>query len=181
MQLSLSQDSQPAMRRTHLDGAPGVAVSGIVWLSSAVVCYRLGVPKAVWTLLIGGALISPLSKVLKRMLGAPPEAKPRDALSQLALASTIWLIACCFMAYGLYLHDETWFFPAMMLTIGSRYLVFSTLFGLAIYLGLGGLLICAGALAFHYSLPPMHSAFAGATIELVFAAILFSRLPRRTV
>jgi hypothetical protein len=178
MQLSLSQSLQPEMRRTHLDGAPGVSVSGIVWLVSAIVCYRSGVPKAVWTLLIGGALISPLSKVFRRLLGAPPGAKSQDALTQLALATTIWLIACCFMAYGLYLHDKSWFFPAMMLTIGGRYLVFSTLFGLAIYWVLGGLLICAGALAFHFSLPAMYSALAGATIELVFAVILFSRLRR---
>lgn len=169
------------MRRTHLDGAPGVAVSGTVWLLSAVVCYRFGVPKAVWTLLIGGALISPLSNVLKKLLGAPSEAKPNNALNQLALATTIWLIACCFMAFGLYLHDETWFFPAMMLTIGSRYLVFSTLFGLAIYWVLGGLLIGAGALSFYLSSPAMYSALIGAAVELVFAAILFSRLSRPAV
>ena len=178
MQLSLDQDLQSAMRRTHLDGAPGVAASGAVWLVSAVVCFGLGVPKAVWALLIGGALISPLSNVLKKLLGAPSEAKPNNALNHLALATTIWLIACCFMAFGLYLHDETWFFPARMLTIGSRYLVFSILFGLTIYWVLGGLLIGAGALAFYLSSPALYSALVGATVEIAFAVILFSRLSR---
>lgn len=176
MQLSLNPNLQSAMRRAHLGGAPGIAVSGTVWLLAAIVCYMVGVPNGVWTLLIGGALISPVSTRLTKLLRRSAEAREHNALNQLAFASTIWLIACCFMAYGLYVHEATWFFPAMMVTIGSRYLVFATLFGLSIYWVLGGSLVLAGAAAFYLALSPMYAALLGATIELVFGAILFSRL-----
>ena len=122
MQLSVSEEQQDEMRHAHFDGAPGILVSGLVWLTAALVCQLLGMHRAVWTLLIGGALIYPISAILTKVLGRPAKTSKANALNQLGMASTIWLILCCAMAYGLYLFQPTWFFPAMMVTIGSRYL-----------------------------------------------------------
>jgi hypothetical protein len=162
------------MRQAYRDGAPGILVSGLVWLAAALVCHVVTVDRAVWTLLIGGALIHPISVVLTKATGRPGAVKG-NALNQLAMASTIWLILCCAMAYGLFLLKPVLFFPAMMVTIGSRYLVFASVFGRAIYWVMGATLIGAGTLALFLAAPPASAAALGGSIEVVFAAIVSSQ------
>ncbi|MEO5596432.1 MAG: hypothetical protein ABIQ97_04745, partial [Lysobacteraceae bacterium] len=141
MRLGLAEEQQHEMRHAYYDGAPGILVSGLVWVVAALVCYRLGINKAVWTLLIGGALIHPIGTLFAKALGRPAKTDKTNALNQLAVASTIWLILCCVMAYGLFLLKPGLFFPAMMATIGSRYLVFASVFGRSSFWVLGATLI----------------------------------------
>lgn len=166
------------MRHAYRDGVPGVLVSGLVWITAALVCHFLDINRAVWTLLIGGALISPISSMVTKATGRSARAKD-NALNQLAMASTIWLILCCAMAYGLFLLKPTLFFPAMMGTIGCRYLVFASVFGRAIFWMMGASLVIAGYLAFFWTAPPAIAAGVGGLIELTFAAIVFLNASRR--
>ena len=117
MRRSPTEEHQHEMRHAYYDGAPGILVSGLVWIAAALVCQQLGINKAVWTLLIGGALIHPISLIVTKALGRPAKTNKANALNQLAMASTIWLILCCAMAYGLFLLKPALFFPAMMATI----------------------------------------------------------------
>jgi hypothetical protein len=167
------------MRRIHYDGAPGVLTSAFVWLTAAVVCFVVGTYQGVWTLLIGGALIYPISTLLTRIWVKPQKAVSDNALNQLAAASTIWLIACCAMAYGLYHFHEQLFFPAMMITIGCRYAVFATVFGLMIYWILGLILIAAAFGALFLWFPPPYAAALGGLIEIVFAGIMLVSAKKR--
>ncbi|MCG8454726.1 MAG: hypothetical protein MI919_00485 [Holophagales bacterium] len=164
---------QSEIRRIHYDGAPGVLTSALVWLSSSATCFLVGTPQGVWALLIGGALIYPISSILTRFWVKPQGPPSPNALNQLAAASTIWLIACCLMAYGLYHLRPELFFPAMMLTIGCRYAVFATVYGLTVYWVLGLSLVVAAFLSFFLWLSPPISAMAGGLVELVFAYIIF--------
>ena len=174
MQLALNDELQSEMRRFHYDGATGVLTSGLVWLTSSVVCFLAGTPQGVWTLLIGGALIYPISSILDRFWIKTQKAPSPNALDQLAFASTIWLIACCFMAYGLYHLREELFYPAMMLTIGCRYAVFATIYGLKVYWAFGLTLIAASCASFFLSLSPPLSALVGGLIELAFVPVFFA-------
>ena len=173
MKLALNDGLQSDMRRVHYDGAPGVLTSALVWLSSSVVCYWVGTLQGVWALLIGGALIYPISSLLTRFWVKPEAAPLPNPLNQLAAASTVWLIACCLMAYGLFHLRPELFFPAMMLTIGCRYAVFATVFGLTIYWILGLALLVASFLSLFLWLPPALSAMAGGLLELIFAPLIF--------
>lgn len=137
MQLSVSEEQQDEMRHAHFDGAPGVLVSGLVWLSAA--------------------------------------------LNQLGMASTIWLILCCGMAYGLFLFKPVLFFPAMMVTIGSRYLVFASMFGRSIFWVMGVSLIVAGNVALFAAIPPVVAAAVGGLIEVLFAGVVFSKAARPAI
>lgn len=159
------------MRHAYRDGALGVLVSGLVWIVAALASHLLGVKQGVWTLLIGGTFIHPISVMLVKATGRPGKANA-NALNQLAMASTIWLIICCAMAYGLFLLKPALFFPAMMATIGSRYLVFASVFGRVMFWVMGASLIAAGYLAFLWTLPPAVAAGLGGLIEIVFAAVL---------
>ena len=181
MRLTPTEDQQDEMRHAYYDGAPGILVSGLVWLASALVCYRLGINKAVWTLLIGGALIHPIGTLLTKTVGRPAKTDKANALNQLAMASTIWLILCCAMAYGLFLLKPELFFPAMMATIGSRYLVFASIFGRPIFWVLGVSLIAAANLAFFSAVPPTVAAGLGGLIEVLFAFLVFSQASKPAV
>ena len=46
MHLTLNEEQQHEMRQAHFDGAPGILVSGLVWLAAALVCYQLGTYQA---------------------------------------------------------------------------------------------------------------------------------------
>jgi hypothetical protein len=178
MRLSLTEQQQEEMRHAYFDGAPGIVVSGLVWIAAALVCYQLGIDKAVWTLLIGGALIHPLGIVVSKVAGRPAKTDKANALNQLAMASTIWLILCCAMAYGLFLLKPVLFFPAMMATIGSRYLVLASVFGRPIFWALGVSLIVAANLVLFTAAPPALAAGLGGLIEVLFAFFVFLKAVR---
>ena len=173
MHLTPTEANQTEMRHAYFNGAPGILVSGLVWIAAALVCHLVGIKQGVWTLLIGGALIHPLGLVLTKLLGRAAKTEKTNALNPLAAASTIWLILCCAMAYGLFLLNPVLFFPAMMATIGSRYLVFASIFGKAIFWVLGASLIVAANLALFTMAPPAVAAGLGGMIEIAFALYVF--------
>ncbi len=180
-QSSPIEEQQHEMRHAYYDGAPGMLVSGLVWIAAALVCYQLGINKAVWTLLIGGALIHPLGIIVAKAAGRPAKTSNTNALNQLAMASTIWLILCCAMAYGLFLLKPALFFPAMMATIGSRYLVFASVFGRPIFWTVGLSLIVAANLSYFLAAAPAVAAGVGGLIEVLFAYWVFSKASKPAV
>lgn len=179
MRLSLSEAQQSEMRDAYYDGAPGILVSGLVWIAAALVCYRLGINKAVWTLLIGGVLIYPISAIVTKAAGRPARTSKANALNQLGMASTIWLILGCATAYGLFLFRPALFFPVMMATIGSRYLIFASIYGRSIFWTMGASLIVAGNVVFFSAIPPAAAAGIGGLIEVAFAFFVFSSASER--
>ncbi|WP_395010246.1 DUF7010 family protein [Undibacterium sp.] len=178
MNLIPTEAHQQEMRHAHYDGASGILVSGLVWIAATLVCYQVGTHQAVWTLLIGGALIYPLSLLVTKALGRPATTSKANALNQLGMASTIWLILCCAMSYGLYLLKPELFFPAMMATIGSRYLVFASMYGNPIFWVMGICLIVAGTLSILTTISPSTAAAIGGLIEVLFALYVFAKASR---
>lgn len=171
-------DAQREMRFAYYDGAPGILTSAAVWLSAGIVASLASPGHAVWTLLIGGALIHPISIVLLKAIGRPGKHSPGNPLGLLALATTFWLILSCALAYAVSLAHIEWFFPAMLCVIGGRYLTFSTIFGARIYWACGAALVLAGFTLLVINAAPRHGAFTGAVVEAVFAMAVFT-LSRR--
>jgi hypothetical protein len=160
--------AQADMRFGYFSGAPGILVSAAAWLTAAIVALRVSPRQAVWVLFVGGALIHPVSVLLARMLGRPGKHAPGNPLAGLAAATTLWLIFSLPIAYGASVVRIEWFFPAMLLVIGGRYLTFGSLFGLRLYWALGlTLAIAGGFLGFAGAFPAM-SAVVGAAIEGAF-------------
>lgn len=172
------REAQADMRRAYLSGAPGVLVSGVVWLVAGVVAALHSERAAVLALLVGGAAIHPLAVVLTRLLGGGGKHSDGNGLGRLAAESTFWLLAGCAVAYGMHVLRIEWFFPAMLLVIGGRYFTFQTLYGLRVYWVCGAVLCAAGLGLALVHAPAVTGAFAGACIELVFAAVLFIQARR---
>lgn len=166
---------QADMRRAYIWGSSGIVTSGVVWFVAALVAYLDDPRHAVWTLFIGAAFIHPVSVVIDRACGAPGKHLSGNPLGKLAVEGLIFMLMCLPLAYGLSLFRMEWFFPAVLMIIGGRYLTFATLYGTRIYWVLGALLGLAALLGFHFSLPPYAVAFAGALIEIIFGMLLFFR------
>jgi hypothetical protein len=172
-ELTLNQ-AQADMRDAYCGGALGVAVSGLAWFTAGLVAL-LGRPTlAVLVLLVGGALIHPLSVGLNKLLGRRGAHTRGNPLGTLAIEGTLWLLAGIAIAYGMHVLRLEWFFPAMLLLIGGRYLSFQTLYGLRVYWFCGAALCSAGLVLALLRAPVAISALAGAAIELVFAALVFA-------
>lgn len=72
-----------------------------------------------------------------------------------------------------------WFFPAVLLVIGGRYLTFQTLYGLRAYWACGAALCAAGLALGIVGAPVAVGAFAGGAVELVTAAVPLGRARRQ--
>ena len=170
--------AQEQMRHAYFGGAPWMLVSAAVWALAGAVATGGAFTHAVWTLFIGGMAIHPLGLLLAKALGRPGGAKG-NPLDRLALECTITMILALPLAYGVSLLRAEWFFPAMLLVIGGRYVVFASIYGLRLYWVLGGVLAAAGYGAAVMHLAPAPAAFAGAAIEAVFALVLFALMRGR--
>lgn len=168
-------DAQKDMRYGYFGGGVGMFVSGMVWFVAGVIALTGETDRAIWALLIGGVLISPGSDLVTKALGRPNKSVPGNPLVALAMESTVWMIFCLPLAYALAQANPMWFFPAMLLIIGGRYLTFSTVYGMRTYWLCGLLLAAAGAALVMLHVPFGVQPFAGAVIEIVLAPFVFLR------
>lgn len=171
--------AQADMRRGYLSGAPGVLVSGLVWLTAGLVTALVSDKIGVLTLLMGGAAIHPIGVSIAKLFGASGTHESGNPLGTLAGETTFWLIAGCAIAYGVHVLRIEWFFPVMLLVIGGRYVTFQTVYGLRAYWICGALLCTAGLVLALTRAPSVVGALSGAAIELVFAGMLFVQSRRR--
>ncbi|WP_046375288.1 DUF7010 family protein [Spirosoma radiotolerans] len=170
------------MRSEYRNGATGVLVSGIVWLTTAGVLYNFSTKQAIWTLLVGGALIHPISTLINKRMGLQAATNNDNPLTGLAMEGTVFMLMTIPIAYGLALLRAEWFFQGMLLIIGGRYLTFRTLYGNKLFWLLGGLL---GVSAYGLFASNMHSlvtTLTGGFIEVCMGLLLFGDFPlRKTV
>lgn len=171
--------AQQDMRVAYLHGYPGVVVSGVVWLVSALVALYVSPDKAVWTLLVGGVFIHPASMLLNKALGASGTHAQTNPLGRLAMEGTIFMIMCLPLAYGLSFQKVEWFFQGMLLIIGGRYLHFATLYGSRLYWALGIGLGIAAYLLFIMHAPSHATLLVGAAMEILFGLVMLTMIRSR--
>jgi hypothetical protein len=170
--------AQADMRRGYLSGAPGVLVSGLVWLVAGVVAVAGSDIAAVLALLAGGALIHPLSILLIKSLGRTGAHASGNPLGRLAGETTVALVVGLVIAFAVSSVQVEWFFPTVLLIIGGRYLVFQTVYGLRSYWMLGAALCLTGFALGYLRVPVFIGAFAGAIIEFVAGAAIWVQVQR---
>ena len=166
-------EAQQDMRRAYYDGATGLIVSATAWLIAAMVAWQSTPGNAIGALLIGGVFIFPTSVALSRLMGRTGVHSKESPLSSLATTGTLWMLLAIPIAYGASLYKVDWFFPAMLMTIGGRYLTFTTLYGLRTYYFCGAALSVAGIALVLLKMPALVGALVGASIEYFFACLIF--------
>jgi F0F1-type ATP synthase assembly protein I len=167
-------DAQYDMRRAYYGGATGLFASSLVWLAAGVVAVWVDPQTAVWALLGGGMLIHPMAVALSKALGRSGSPDADNPLARLALEGTIWFLLTLALAYVISVYRVEWFFPAMLLMIGGRYLTFQTLYGLRAY-WIGGAVLAAAGMALVIVGAPAHvGALCGAAIEGAMGAVIMA-------
>jgi hypothetical protein len=170
METSIAE-AQRDRRTGYYSGATGILASALAWAASATVALLHSPERAVWVLLIAGMLIFPVGLLLCRLLGASGAHSKGNPLGQLAGASTFWLIFSLPLAYVVGLSNAAWFFSAMLLVIGGRYLVFATIYGMRLYWVLGLALALAGVVLAWLRASPVFVVAAGSAIEFAFGFV----------
>jgi MFS family permease len=137
-------DAQREVRSVFLGGFAGQLVSGLVWLVSAALATWRSPKSAIIALVAGGFFIFPLTQLLLRLMARPaflPKGHPMNALAmQIAfmLPFNLPLVAAATA------HHLNWFYPAVMILLGTHYFPFIFLYGMPEFGVLAALLIGAG-------------------------------------
>lgn len=170
-------EAQRDMRFAYFNGATGAVVSATAWLAAALVVTFVSEMTGIVVLLAGGVLIFPVSVALDKVLRRPGKHNKVNPLGPLAMEGTVWMIVSMVIAIGIAVHRVEWFFPAMLLIIGGRYLTFATLFGLKLYWAFGATLIASAVALFKFGAPPVSGAWTGALVEYIYGIALFAARP----
>jgi hypothetical protein len=164
---------QEAMRATFLRGSVGQAVSGCIWLISAMLATWASQRSAIIFLVVAGSLIFPLTQLGLRLLGKPgglPKGHPLNALA-MQIAFIVPLSLPVIGAAALY--NINWFYPAFMLIVGVHYMPFVFLYGMWEF-GLLAAVLIGGGVAIGMLLP--HTFAVGGWVTaaalLAFAALV---------
>ncbi len=168
--------AQSAMRITYVSGAPGVLVSGMVWVATGLIWSSSDVTHAFIALFFGGMAIVPVAWLIARVMLRAPKPVGDNPLDRLGLESTFSLFAGLLIAYTLLRLNPVTVFPIMSITIGARYFTFRTIYGERLYWALGTTLIAVGGGAMLGLVTwPVNLAVAAGLVEIAFAVALFHR------
>jgi len=165
-------EAQEDMRKSYFAGGPAAFVSGIVWLTAGILAYLNTKQTSVLVFFFGGMLIHPLGILFSKALKRSGKHKKGNPLSSLALESTFMLFIGLFIAYMALQVRPNWFFSIMVLIIGGRYLVFSSIYGMRIYWAFGALLISAGIIGLLFDTPFYVVGLIGGAIEILFSLVI---------
>ena len=91
------------------------------------------------------------------------------------------MLMCLPIAFGLSLQRSEWFFQAMLLIIGGRYLTFASIYGNRLYWVLGAVLGIAAYLLFGFEVKSSGSAMTGSLIEITFGLFMLINFRRRNL
>jgi hypothetical protein len=163
--------AQREMRTRFAGGQYGQAVSGVLWLVSAMLAQWHGPRPAILLLVLGGFFIFPLTEALVRLRGGAP-LSAGNTLRQLGMQVAFVLPLSMPLLLPVGLYRIGLFFPALMILLGAHYLPFAFLYGMRMFAVLGALLVAAGvAIAMMLPQPFSVGAWFTGIVLLVFAAI----------
>jgi hypothetical protein len=174
-------DAQRDMRTAYYNGSTGAVASATAWLAAALVATFVDAKTGILTLIFGGMVIFPASVVLSKLLGRSGQHAKDNPLAPLAISGTVWMLLCIPIAIAVSLYRIEWFFPAMLLVIGGRYLTFPTLYGLKLYWIFGAVLALSVAPLIALNASVATGAFTGAIVEYIFGlALFFTKSPNES-
>jgi hypothetical protein len=166
------KEAQKDMNEAYCYGVPGIVVSGTVWLLAGITALLVEAKIGIAALVLGGTLIFPISVLICKVLGRSGKHSSGNPLAPLAMEGTIWMLFSIPIAIGAAFTSLNWFFPAMLLVIGGRYLTFNTIYGSRAYWAFGVALAVAAILIVALRAPVYIGGLAGGIFELVFAVIV---------
>lgn len=166
------REAQKDMRDAYLGGGSGVLISGIVWMAAGILAVYSSKQISIIVFFLGGMLIHPIGILVSKLYNRRGKHIKKNPLGKLAMESTVILFMGLFLVYSLFETLPNWFFPIMLMIIGSRYLTFQTIYGLKIYWILGLILIVSGMICLISNQLLHISGITGGIIELIFSVLI---------
>jgi len=147
-------------------------VSSIIWPASAGLATWVSPKAGIWTVVVGGFFIYPLTQLLLRLSGRRASVARDNPLGklgmQIALAGGVPLL----LLVPVTEFRLTLFYPALMVIMGAHFLPFTFLYGMRIFMPLGAALAGSGvAIAFYAPGSFSLGGWIGGCILFVFAWI----------
>jgi len=167
--------AQHDLSQAYAGGAPGVLVSGIVWLIAGAVWQLHGINAALAALFFGGMAIHPLGVLIERIAFRAPKATIGKPLEMLAIEATIPLFVGVMIAWVLLVRAPDLAIPTFAAIVGARYFLFRTMYGDIAYWVLGAAILLVAGLALFGLALPINLGFLVGGIELVAAAWILQR------
>lgn len=166
------QDAQREMRVFYIGGFSGQLVSAVVWLVSATLGTWVGPKASILTVVIGGFLIFPLTRMLLHLSPHRGSVSAKNPFTSLGMQVAFVLPLSMLLLVPVGLYRLNWFFPALMVLLGAHYLPFATLYGMRMFLFLAGILIATGVvIAVYFAQTFSLGAWIGGLTLFVFAWI----------
>jgi hypothetical protein len=101
---------------------------------------HLGHSKSVYSDVIGGFFIFPLTQMLLRLSGRRTSVSKENPFNSLGMQVAFVLPFSTLLLVPVGLYSLNWFFPALMVLLGAHYLPFATFYGMRMFLFLAGIL-----------------------------------------
>ena len=169
----LISEAQADVRRVYEGGFYGQLVSGAVWLVAAALGTWATEAAGIVTLMVGGALIFPLTTLALKAAGQETALSSGHPMAPLATQIAFTVPVGLVVALGATAHRTDWFFPAALLIVGAHYLPFVFLYGMRLFAALAAVMIFAGAgLGLWIEAPFATGGWLGAAALVVFAFLL---------
>jgi hypothetical protein len=164
------RDAQKEVRVVYLGAFSGLIVTSVIWFISAALGTWMSKGLAVWTLVLSGTFIFPLSQVFLKSMGRTATLSKENPFGTLAMLIAFTIPATYPLIAGAFIHNSNWFFPAFLVVIGAHYLPFIFLYGMWQFSILAGLLVALGTV-FGMYFPDNFAigGWVGAVVYLVFA------------
>lgn len=164
--------AQREVRAVFIGGFWGQLVSSVIWLASAALG-TWSTPKAsIGAIVVGGFFIFPLTLLLLRLSGRRWSLAQGNPFNRLGRQVAFVLPLSMLLLFPVGLYRLNWFFPALMVLLGAHYLPFATLYGMRMFLFLGGILVALGVvIALWHSGAFSLGAWVGGSVLFVFAWI----------
>lgn len=168
------------LSQAYAGGAPGVLVSGLVWLITGIVWQHHGINAAFAALFFGGMAIHPLGVLIERIAFRAPKTTIGKPLETLAIEATIPLFVGVMIAWVMLVRAPDLAIPTFAAIVGARYFLFRTMYGEIAYWVLGAAILLFAGLALFGLALPLNLGFLVGIIELVAAAWILRRWRART-
>lgn len=138
------RDAQREVRSVYIGGFWGQLVTAAIWMVSATLATCLDRKASILTVVIGGFFIFPLTQMMLRVSGRRASVSPTNPFNALGMQVAFVLPFSMLLLVPVGLYRLNWFFPALMVLVGAHYLPFATLYGMRMFLFMGGTLIAMG-------------------------------------
>src|SRR5580704_14109630 len=111
----LVQDAQREVRTVFIGGFWGQLVSSAIWLGSAAVAVWINPRAAIFTAVISGIFIFPVTQLLLHLAGGPAALPKGNPLNYLGMQIAFTLPPSMFLLVPVCEFRLTLFFPALMI------------------------------------------------------------------